>query len=93
MDPALYKKAVEHNEEGRRLKNRLSQLALIICPLLLVLGCLLFAFPAKFRPSYPQGIMGDFWYDKTASALIILGLYFPYLSIRWLLKNRNTDRV
>ena len=93
MDPELYNKAIEHNEEGRRLKHRLSQVGLIIGPFLLILGCLMFVFPAWFKSTYQTGLMGLYFYDKAASASIIMGLYFPYLSIRWLLKNRNKGRA
>jgi len=93
MNPELYNKALEHNEEGRHLKNRLSKVGLIISPFLLVLGCLMFAFPAWFKSRYQTELMGLFFYEKAASASIILGLYFPYLSIRWLLKNRNQGRA
>jgi hypothetical protein len=93
MDPELYKKVVEHNEEGRRLKYRLSRVGLIIGPLLFALGCLMFAFPVWFRAMYQTGLMGDYFYDKAASASIIMGLYFLYLSVRWLIENRNHDRA
>ena len=93
MDPELYQKVVEHNAEVSRLKNGLSRLGLVISPLLLLLGCLMFAYPAIFKSSNPTFVLSDYFYFKAASALIILGLYFPYLSIRWLLKNRITDRA
>jgi hypothetical protein len=89
MDPSLYQKALEHNEEGRRIKKWLAQLCITVSPFLLVFGLMMFLYPAKFRSHFGQGIMGDFWFDKMASALIIFSLYFPYLSIRWLVKNRK----
>jgi hypothetical protein len=89
----LYNKAVEHNHEVHRLKDSAARCGLVLGPVLLVLGAFMVLYPEWFKKSQQAGFLSEYFYDKAVSASFLLGVAFPYLSIRWLLKRRNTGHA
>lgn len=89
MDPELYEKIQEHNEEALRLRDKLSVVGLVVSPFLLLIGINLFVPPTYPGSGWSALGSGGYIQTKLSTMLIVMGLYFPYLSIKWRMKSRR----
>ncbi len=91
MNPELYKKAIEHNQEAAKLNDRLARMGITLGPLAIAVGIWMAYHYNIFHTNVITSGTTDYFRTKTISGLIIVGIAALFLSMKWLYNKRKAS--